>query len=172
MHFNGFTASPACVHNTVELADDVRKFLELKLHDSAGYVINMLTKIDREKKHNSFKTKNSAYGKILLVMLKFHFQPGGGQISLFQAPRWLLTVPKVVLGKSEDTALNEINHAILQVYSIANTYFCIKISYSKACIFFIFLHPFCFESTAATFLCNTHLTEDSGRPVIACIPYK
>ena len=67
-------------------------------------------------------------------MLKFHFQPDGGQISLFQAPQWLLTVPKVVLGKSEDTVLTEINHTILQVYSIANTYFCIKISYSKACI--------------------------------------
>lgn len=67
-------------------------------------------------------------------MLKFHFQPDGGQISLFQAPQWLLTVPKVVLGKSEDTVLTEINHTILQVYSMANTYFCIKISYSKACI--------------------------------------
>ena len=37
-HVNGFTASPACVHSTVELADDVRKFLELKLRDFAGDV--------------------------------------------------------------------------------------------------------------------------------------
>ena len=52
MHFNGFTASPARVHNTVEFAGDVRKFLELKLRDFAGYVINMLTMIDQEKENN------------------------------------------------------------------------------------------------------------------------
>lgn len=93
--------------------------------------------IDQEKEHNSFKAKNSAHEKILLVMLKFHFQPGGGQISLFQPSQWLLTVPKVVLGKVRRHSANW-----NQSYNFAILLYSKHISYSKACIIFIFLHLF------------------------------